>query len=85
MGRNWQWSFEQGRTKRLAAEKAAFESGQPIPASAPLHSHDGTMQSQFTKGWNSVTLVQIQRHLHPPKPLGHVLTDNTRLRDLFGM
>lgn len=85
MGRNWQWSFEQGCAKRLEAEKAAFDNGLPAPAKPPLHSHDGTMQSQFSKGWYSVTAAQIQRHIHPPKPLGQVLTDNTRLRDIFGI
>ena len=85
MGKNWEWSLQQGREKRLAAEKRAYESGAPVPAKPPLHSRDGTMQDLFEKGWFAVTPVDIQRHIKPPAPLGSVLTENKRLRELLGL
>ncbi|NOU53119.1 hypothetical protein HG263_21700 [Pseudoalteromonas sp. JBTF-M23] len=82
MGRNWEWSKNQGRIKRLKAEVAARQSGQPFDASnVPLHSYDGTMQSKFAHGWHSVTETDIRRKLS---------NDNTytdvrhRLAELFG-
>ncbi|MGU5581401.1 hypothetical protein [Aeromonas hydrophila] len=62
MGRNWQWSFDHGRSKRLDLERAMAEQGVAecdIDRTVPLHSRDGTMQSQFAKGWCSVTPAEI--------------------------
>lgn len=69
MGRNWQWSFERGRELRLMREREAAEQGiaeNAVDRTIPLHSHDGTMQSQFAKGWHSVTAAEIYdaRHRH---------------------
>lgn len=80
MGRNWDWSFDCGREKRLQAEHAAVNGGAPVPVKPPLHSYDGTMQSFFDKGWRSPTPVEIQRHIHPPQPLGLSLIPSTRMR-----
>lgn len=85
MGKNWDWSSQQGKEKRLEAEKLSHESGAPVPAKPPLHSLDGTMQDLFEKGWFGDTPVEIQRHIKPPAPLGSVLTENKRLRDLLGI
>lgn len=62
MGRNWEWSFERGRKERLELELKAAEQGIAecdVDRRVPLHSHDGTMQSQFKKGWRSVTQSEI--------------------------
>jgi hypothetical protein len=62
MGRNWQWSFNHGREQRLKREREAAEQGIAecdVDRSVPLHSRDGTMQSQFAKGWRSVTPSEI--------------------------
>lgn len=83
MGQNWEWSFKHGKQRRLEAEVLAQKSGTTV-SQPPLHSHDGTMQSQFEKGWHSVTPVEIQRAINPPPAnLGDVLRQNTRLRDLL--
>jgi hypothetical protein len=63
MGRNWEWSLQQGKEKRLAAEKACHQLGMAVPTSPPLHSHDATMQAKFNRGWRSVTTSEIQMHL----------------------
>ena len=60
MGRNWQWSFDHGREQRLKLEREAAEQGIAecdVDRAVPFHSHDGTMQSQFAKGWRSVTPI----------------------------
>lgn len=85
MGRNWQWSYQQGRQARLDAELAAHQSQQPCVASPGLHSHDGTMQSKFEQGWASVTPVEIQRYLKPSPSVGELLRSNTRLRTALGL
>ncbi len=85
MGRNWEWSFARGRQMRLDAERTAAEGGAPVPSVPPLHSGDGTMQSQFSKGWYSPTPVEIQRHIHPPQPLGLMLQPSQRMRDILGL
>jgi hypothetical protein len=85
MGRNWDWSFDCGREKRLQAEHAAGQGGAPVPGKPPLHSHDSTMQSFFEKGWASPTPVEIQRYINPPPPIGLQLKANHRLRDLLGI
>ncbi|MGU5635182.1 hypothetical protein ACV1DV_06475 [Aeromonas veronii] len=62
MGRNWEWSFNHGREQRLKREREAAEQGIAecdVDRSVPLHSRDGTMQSQFKKGWCSVTPSEI--------------------------
>jgi hypothetical protein len=91
MGRNWQWSVEHGREQRLKREREAAEQGiaeSDVDRAVPLHSHDGTMQSQFAKGWHSVTARDIYQVRHPqlgaisanqPKVAGHI----ARLRELF--
>jgi hypothetical protein len=63
MGKNWDWSFEQGKRQRLAAEQMAYQHGVYVPNTLPLHSHDSTMQSYFRKGWFSVSVVDIRIHL----------------------
>ena len=85
MGRNWEWSFDSGRAKRLEAELVAAHGGSSVPGKPPLHSHDSTMQSFFEKGWASPTPVQIQRYINPPPPIGLQLKTNHRLRDLSGI
>jgi len=61
MGKNWDWSFKKGREKRLKLEVDSRMRGlQFDPLHIPLHSHDGTMQSYFTKGWRSVNQVDIE-------------------------
>lgn len=83
MGKNWQWSFSLGKQRRLEAEALAHKAGTTV-SQPPLHSHDGTMQSQFEKGWHSVTPVEIQRAIMPPPPsIGDALRQNKRLRDLL--
>lgn len=62
MGRNWEWSFNHGREQRLKREREAAEQGIAecdVDRNVPLHSRDGTMQSQFAKGWRSVTPSEI--------------------------
>lgn len=64
MGRNWLWSVSHGRTKRLALEREAAERGiaeDAVDRTPPLHSHDGTMQDLFVRGWLSVTPTEIYR------------------------
>lgn len=92
MGRNWQWSFDHGREQRLKLEREAAEQGIAecdIDRTVPLHSRDGTMQSQFAKGWNSVTASEIYaaRNRHRFKILttgsDKVAAHCARLRALF--
>lgn len=63
MGRNWDWSYQRGREKRLAAEKQMHRSNVPLPVTPPLHSHDATLQAYFNRGWQSVTTADIHIHL----------------------
>ncbi|WNJ96555.1 hypothetical protein RND59_05520 [Vibrio ruber] len=63
MGRNWEWSKQRGREKRLEAERLAFTNGIPAPSTPPFHSYDATMQSYFNHGWHSVTQCDIRLHL----------------------
>ncbi|WP_304635520.1 hypothetical protein [Pseudoalteromonas sp.] len=61
MGKNWDWSYQKGREKRLQLEVDARMHNLPFnPKNIPLHSHDGTMQSHFNKGWRSVSAVDIE-------------------------
>lgn len=96
MGRNWMWSFACGVAKRKALEMAAAEQGIAecdIDRTVPLHSHDGTMQSQFAKGWHSLDSVEIYeiRNRHRFKILNtgndkvaaHCATHIANLRALF--
>ncbi|ASD67704.1 hypothetical protein [Pseudoalteromonas piscicida] len=65
MGRNWQWSYAQGRIKRLNAEVTARQSSEPFDVNQiPLHSYDGTMQSKFKRGWLSICETDIQCRLN---------------------
>ncbi|WP_166838689.1 hypothetical protein [Rheinheimera pleomorphica] len=82
MGRNWDWSFNQGKQRRLEAEVLADKAGTQC-SPPPLHSHDATMQHRFIEGWNSVSAVDIQRAINPPPNIGQALRDNKRLRDLL--
>ena len=61
---NWRWSYHQGREERIAQETAALMNGHPFnPNTIPLHSHDGTMQSYFAKGWRSINSPVVQRRV----------------------
>ena len=84
MGRNWQWSFEQGRQKRFEAERAAALRQEAV-AAAPMHSYDATMQAEFNRGWASPTAVEIHRYINPPKSIGEQLRANKRLRELLNL
>ncbi|MEZ8102130.1 hypothetical protein [Vibrio bivalvicida] len=63
MGRNWDYSKEQGRKQRLAAELTACNGGAPVPLIPPLFSHDATMQSYFNTAWHRVSQCEINRYL----------------------
>lgn len=82
MGANWDWSFNQGKQRRLEAEVLADKAGTQC-SPPPLHSEDPTMQHRFIDGWHSVTAVDIQRAINPPQNIGQALRDNKRLRDLL--
>ncbi|ODS10942.1 hypothetical protein VSF3289_01203 [Vibrio scophthalmi] len=62
MGKNWQWSYQCGIDKRLAAEYEAQHNNRAIPTTPPLHSHEATMQSYFESGWHSVSINQIYKY-----------------------
>ncbi|PHI35962.1 hypothetical protein CBQ28_17005 [Pseudoalteromonas sp. GCY] len=82
MGRNWEWSYKQGRIKRLKAEVAAHQNGEPFDANQiPLHSYDGTMQSKFKRGWQSVCETDIQCRLNGHNTYQQV---RQRLAETFG-
>ena len=64
MGNNWQYSFERGVKLRLESELDARMHGLPFDSSnIPFHSHDGTMQSRFKSGWQSLTPVDIDMYI----------------------
>ncbi|WP_279476993.1 hypothetical protein [Aeromonas veronii] len=68
MGHNWEWSFNHGREQRLKREREAAEQGIAecdVDRSVPLHSRDGTMQSQFKKG---MVFRDAIRDLRRPQP-----------------
>lgn len=51
--------YQAGREQRLKAEmERADDCVSALPC--PLYSHDATWQSQFSLGWNSVGIVDIQ-------------------------
>lgn len=76
MGKNWQWSYEHGRKKRLYAELTAYKTSQPLDSSnIPLHSHDGTYQSQFNKGWQSINSVEISMYIEDQTHLSSNLNE----------
>lgn len=53
--------FQAGREQRLKAEtERADDCISALPC--PLYSHDATWQSQFSLGWSSVSMVDIQVH-----------------------
>jgi len=60
MARNWDWSYECGRKKRLDLEVQKLNGETPSEA-LPLHSHDATMQACFVLGWNSIRPAEIYR------------------------
>ena len=61
MGKNWDWSYQKGREKRMEQEVDARMHNMPFdPRKIPMHSHCGTMQSHFNKGWQSVRAIDIQ-------------------------
>lgn len=79
MGRNWDYSKQKGREKRLEAELNALHGGEPVPENPPLFSHDATMQSYFEKSWNRVTPTEINLHLGRSKaPKGNTLFSKIR-------
>ncbi|MEH8118450.1 hypothetical protein Q7I37_12885 [Aeromonas allosaccharophila] len=68
MGRNWEWSFNHGREQRLKREREAAEQGIAecdVDRRVPLHSRDGTMQSQFKK---RMVFRDAIRDLRRPQP-----------------
>jgi hypothetical protein len=91
MGRNWDWSLAHGREQRLTHERNAAEQGIADPdvsRAVPLHSHDGTMQVLFARGWNSVTPAEIYQARHqlpftPVRPSSTKPDPCARLRALF--
>ena len=83
MGANWDWSFNQGKQRRIEAEVLADKAGTAC-SQPPLHSGDATMQQRFIQGWHSVTAVDIQRAITPPPPnIGDALRHNHKLRELL--
>lgn len=60
---NWQFAQQRGKEKRLFAELDAYKGNAPHPSAPPLFSHDATLQSYFNKGWQSVHISDIKRHL----------------------
>jgi len=61
MGKSWDWSYQKGREKRMELEVDARMHSMPFdPREIPMHSHYGTMQSHFNKGWQSVRAIDIQ-------------------------
>ncbi|ACQ92360.1 conserved hypothetical protein [Tolumonas auensis DSM 9187] len=54
--------FISGRKARFVAESAD---------AIPLYSHDKTRQSLFTKGWNSVTEIDLLRRRQKQKEQEH--------------
>ncbi|QFU23750.1 hypothetical protein FM038_017280 [Shewanella eurypsychrophilus] len=59
MNRHQLARYQAGRVQRLTAEtKRADDCASALPC--PLYSHDATWQSQFRRGWCSVSMVDIQ-------------------------
>ncbi|TMP27189.1 hypothetical protein CWB99_15845 [Pseudoalteromonas rubra] len=82
MGKNWEWSYKQGRYRCLKAETEARSNNTPFDSNiVPLHSYDGTMQSKFSKGWHSVSEVDIRRHMRSENTYQAV---SLRLAQQFG-
>lgn len=82
MGKNWDWSYHRGREKRLQLGVDARMRGLPFdPLCIPLHSHDGTMQSYFTKGWCSVNQMDIEMRVKGNMDYRQALQ---RLKERFG-
>ncbi|PSU49469.1 hypothetical protein C9J12_08245 [Photobacterium frigidiphilum] len=82
MGRNWDFSKTKGRDDRLNAELTAFQGGESVPSSPPLHSHDGTMQHFYNQSWNGVSAIDIQQHCHPKKSIALSSNRLSMLRSL---
>lgn len=68
MGSNARFSYKKGKQARLAAELAAHQQQSCAPSVPPFFSHDATLQSQFAKGWLSITACDIRLHLGIDKP-----------------
>lgn len=67
MPKLWDYSFKKGREKRLQAELKARMNRMPFNVDeVPLHSHSGTLQSCFQKGWYSVSEVDIRMYVDGP-------------------
>lgn len=69
MGANWDYSKTKGREMRLEAELRFATTGEPVPTTSPLFSHDATLQSYFSKAWNRVTPVDIRVHCQKDVPI----------------
>lgn len=83
MAASWDWSFKQGKQRRLEAEVLAHKAGTKC-SPPPLHSHNATWQVIFEQGWNSVAAIEIHHAIHPPPAnIGDALRQNQRLRDLL--
>ncbi len=73
MGKNWNWSYQVGRERRIRAEINKIE-GRCSSIEPGLHSHDATMQSFYVKGWASISMADVfrehaaQQGRTPPKP-----------------
>ncbi len=48
--------FTDGRQRRIAAERAG-----DVPSDVPLYSHNTTRQGYFTRGWHSVSAMDLIR------------------------
>ncbi|AWK84491.1 hypothetical protein [Photobacterium damselae] len=83
MGRNWDFSKQRGKERRLQAELDARLTGVPVPRQPPFWSHDGTLQHYFNLGWQAVPLVEIELHCNQQtvtKPKGDRLSMLRSLR-----
>jgi|GEM_PF-4456922 len=63
MGKNWEFSKQQGRKQRLNAELAAHNK-LAHDTEPPLFSHCGTMQYYFERAWHNVSQCDINLHLN---------------------
>lgn len=72
MGKNWEWSLKKGKEQRIKLEVDARMHGLPFnPNNIPLHSHCGTMQSHFNKGWLSVSAIDIELRVNGNRDYQH--------------
>ena len=72
MGKNWDWSYLKGGEKRMDQEVDARMHNMPFdPRKIPMHSHCGTMQSHFNKGWRSVSAIDIELRVNGNRDYQH--------------